>query len=69
VRPLVTGLQDGQLAGNYYLYVVDHVRSRPQIAMRTTHGGLLTAILDLTPPKISYWAALRAGEYDSLDPS
>ena len=53
---------------NYYLYVVDHVADPSQTAMRIIHGDLLTAILDRTPPTISYWATLRTGEYDSLTP-
>jgi hypothetical protein len=74
-RGEVLALEESQVTearrdpGNYYLYVVDHVGSQSQIGVRIIHGDLLTAILDTTPPKISYWATFRAGEYDNLPPS
>jgi Protein NO VEIN, C-terminal len=70
----VLALEESQVAearrdpGNCYLYVVDHVADPSRIAVRIIHGDLLTAILNRTPPTISYWATFRTGEYDSLTP-
>jgi hypothetical protein len=74
-RGEVLALEESQVAearrdpASYYLYVVDHVGSGSRIAVRIIHGDLLAAILDRTPPKISYWATFRVSEYDSLPAS
>jgi hypothetical protein len=70
----VLALEESQVAearrdpANYYLYVVDHVADPAPTAVRIIHGDLLTTILDRTPPKVSYCATFRTGEYDIITP-
>jgi Protein NO VEIN, C-terminal len=51
---------------NYYVYIVDNITRRDQIALRVLHGQLLATMLDRTAPHITYWPTLRVSDYDRV---